>query len=116
VFASFRVGPFPLRVRGLDDGLALRSRNIAALTSWYLFPFLIGTQPKRITEVDGIAVGEAIEIESPRQPNRIFLGISPDRRISVRPRASKLKPLLFLAASRRSFLIVKATPKPGRVF
>jgi len=79
-------------------------------------PRVTHPQPERITEVDGIAIGEAIEIEAAGQADRIFLGISPDRCMCLRPHARKPQSLLLLAASPCSFLIVKSTPKPGRVF
>jgi len=57
--------------------------------------FSIGgrAQPIRITEIDWIAIGEPIEVGPPREPDRIFLGISPHLRIPQRPQ--RRKPFCF---------------------
>src|SRR3990172_9587129 len=73
-------------------------------------------QPKQVAEVDRIAVGIPIEVEPAGEPDRIFLGITPDRRMRLRPQRCKRLRLCPLAASTRSCLIVQSTPKPGRVF
>jgi hypothetical protein len=39
--------------------------------------FVPSTQPKRIGEVNRVAVRKAVEVEAPGQPNRIFLGEAP---------------------------------------
>ena len=43
-------------------------------------------QPKRIREVDRIPVGKPVEIEPPREPDRIFLGNASRDRIVVSER------------------------------
>jgi hypothetical protein len=43
---------------------------------------VLRTQPKRITEVDRITVGVAVEIEASGDADGIFLGKKPPRRTS----------------------------------
>lgn len=76
-------------------------------------PFGLLQSPERIAEVHGIAVGEPIEVDPASQPDRVFLGISPDRRIRLRPRHRKALCFSLLAARSLSDLIVLCTPKPG---
>ena len=65
-------------VQGREDPLKeLRSRS-EIINSCLQLPTYRYLEPERITEVDRIAIGEAVEVEATREPDRVFLGKCPD--------------------------------------
>jgi hypothetical protein len=71
---------------------SLPRQALALGTGWVL------AQPKRVAEVDGIAISEPIEIEPPGQADRVFLGETPGCPAWLRPRRAKPLSLPPLAA------------------
>ncbi len=77
---------------------------------------LLRLEPKRVRNVDRVALGEAVEVEPAREADGIFLRKTPDRTYRCTPESRRCGPLLCLAARVSPRLVVRTARDPRRVF